>query len=88
MNLYENDEEYEYHVDTNIEHLIIRFTNLNLLIQTQNRTRLTTSQKHEQSSKPQQTWDQLDDNSKSNKLTTKQTKSILPIEQIISKNKY
>ena len=30
MNSYENDEEYEYRVDTNIEYLIINFTNLNV----------------------------------------------------------
>ena len=31
---YENNEEYEYHIDTNIEDLIINFTNLNLAKQT------------------------------------------------------
>ena len=44
MNSYENDEEYEHYVDTNIDNLIINFTNLNLLEQTNKRTRITPSQ--------------------------------------------
>ena len=74
MNLYENDEEYENYVDTNIEDLIINFSNLNVLNQTQKRTRLTPSQCHKLSSESQHTLDQLDDYSKSIILTTTETK--------------
>ena len=63
-NSYEKNEEYEHHIDTNIEDLIINVTNLNVLKQTQKRTRLTPSQYYELLSESQQTWDQLDDNSK------------------------
>ena len=71
LNPYENDEEYENHIDTNIKDLIINFTDLNVLKQTQKRTRLTLSQWHELSSKSQHTWDQLDDNSKINHTRNK-----------------
>ena len=36
INSDENNEEYDQHVDTNIEDLIIKFTNLNVTKQTQN----------------------------------------------------
>ena len=78
MDSYENNEEYEHHVDTKIEDLIINFTNLNVLKQTQTLTRLTPSQWHELSYESQQTWDQLDDNSTSIILTPKQAKTNPP----------
>ena len=74
MNSYENDEEYEHNVDTNIEYLIVNFTNLNILKQTQKIIRGTPYQIHELSSESQHTWDQLDDNSKSMMLTTTKNK--------------
>ena len=40
----ENDEEYDHHVDTNIEDLIINYTSLNVTKQTQKRKRITPSQ--------------------------------------------
>ena len=55
MDSYENNEEYEHHVDTNIKDLIINFTSLNISKQTKKRTHLTPSQWHELSSESQQT---------------------------------
>ena len=52
MNSYKNDEEYEHHVDTNIEDLIINFTNLNILKQTHKRTRLINRMTHKQTNSP------------------------------------
>ena len=71
---YENNEEYEHHFDTNIKDLIINFTNFHVLKQTQKHTRLTPSQWHDLSSESQQTYDQLDNNSKSIILTSRQIK--------------
>ena len=80
MNSYENNEEYEHHIDTNLEDLIIKCTNLNVLKQTQKLTRLTPSQWHVLSSESQKIWDQLDDNSKSIIFTLRQTTTNPPYQ--------
>ena len=50
----EHNEEYDHNVDTNIEDLVINFTDLNTTKQTQKHTHLTPSQWHELSSRSQQ----------------------------------
>ena len=81
-----NNEEYNHHVDTKIEDLIINFTNLNVTKQIQKRARLNPTQWHELSSVSQKIWDKLDDESKSIILTPRQPRTNPPFRKSSTSN--